>query len=143
MVISPMLLPPPSKFSGVPSLTQGIRYGEVSFSEPRLFPPTLLLPFQGIYVILVPDAAFSPRQFRLLYVGESGDVSKRLSDKHEKYNHWKREANGQMLYFAYCSTFGYTEEQRKRAEAEIISTYNPSCNTLLRSLLSTPVKSFL
>jgi hypothetical protein len=141
-VISPMLLPPPSRFSVVPSLTQGIRYGELMFSEPRMFPPTLMPPLQGIYVIVVPDAGMSPRQFRLLYVGESADVSKRLSDKHEKYNHWKREANGQTLYFAYCSTFGYTEEQRKDAEGAIISAYNPPCNTLLRSLLATPIKSF-
>lgn len=114
----------------------GIVYGKLTFSEPRSFPPALMAPIAGVYAIVVPDISSMPRPFRLLYVGESTDMSKRLTDQHEKYAHWKREANGQALYFAYCMAITWTEKQRKDAESAIIKEYNPPCNTMLRSLIA-------
>ncbi len=59
-----------------------------------------------------------------------------LTDQHEKYAHWKREANGQTLYVAYHMTTMWTEQQRKDAECALIKHYNPPCNMLLRSLIA-------
>lgn len=132
------LLPIPN-LTGMSSLSQGIRYGDLTFSEPRAFPPVLMAPFQGIYAVVAPDPAFKPRPFRLLYIGETADLSKRLTDQHEKYSHWKREANGQTLYCAYYMTTMWTEQQRKDTEAALIKQYDPPCNTLLRSLFAPPV----
>jgi hypothetical protein len=127
---------PIANLLGMSPVVQGIRYGDLTFTEPRLFAPALIAPIQGIYAIVVPDIAYKPRQFRLLYLGETADFSKRLTDQHEKYAHWKREANGQALYYAYYMTINWTEQQRKDAECALIKQYNPPCNTMLRSLIA-------
>ena len=88
----------------------------------------MIPPTQGIYAILVPDQRFSPRGFAVLYFGEAGDISQRLTSQHEKLSAWYREAAGRTLYFAYHVTPGMTDQQRRNAECELINAYLPPCN---------------
>lgn len=117
-------------------LRTGIVYGNCVFSEPMRF-PSLLAPVScGIYAILVRDPNYSPRPFRLLYLGESGTLSQRLTMQHEKYRDWIRQAHGGELYFAHHVTFGLTDQQRKDLECALINQYRPPCNERLSSLVS-------
>ena len=109
-------------------MTPKIMYGNRSFSGPMQFPAPLTLPFQGLYVIVVPDDKFTPRPFRLLYIGESADVKERATKQHEKFDDWVREAAGRPLYIGYSSTLGMTDQQRKGEECRLINEYNPPCN---------------
>lgn len=109
-------------------LAQGIHYGNRGFSEPCQFPAPLTPPTQGLYAILVPDASSSPRPFRVLYFGETQNLMNRLTQQHEKFAEWKREAGGSTLYVAFHAMFGGTDQQRKDAERELINAYKPPCN---------------
>jgi hypothetical protein len=129
-----MTLPPPSKLHRIPP--RGIYYKERRFSEPARFPSVLIPPFQGIYAILVPDTGLTPRPFRLLYIGESANLSERITKQHEKFEDWTREALGSQLYFAYHETIGMTDQQRRNAECELINHYNPPCNSRISAFWS-------
>jgi len=127
--------------SPVPPAVQGINFGGRKFYEPRRFPGVLIPPTQGIYAILVQDAACSPRQFRVIYFGESNNLESRICTTHEKYSDWTREASGSQLYVAYHATIGMSDAQRRDAECMLINHYKPSCNvrmdtpSALKSLL--------
>ena len=118
-----------------PFTKPGVRYGDWLFSEPRPLLSTFTPNSQGLYVVVVPDSLWSPRPFRLLYVGETADLKSRIGPHHEKYSSWKREAGQQTLHFAVASTFGFTDLQRKAHEEALIRQYNPPCNIALRSLI--------
>lgn len=129
------LVPPFPKIPVPPLAPAGITLGKYIFCEPRAFPPMLMAPIQAVYVIMVQDSRWTPRQLRPIYIGESANLHNRLTTQHEKHDHWKREAAGLTLYYAYHMTIGSGEQQRKDIEAELVGQYNPPCNTLLRSLL--------
>jgi hypothetical protein len=116
------MLPPPS----LPPQT-GITYVDRRFSEPTFLHACVLPMLAGVYVILVYDAGYSPRPYRLLYVGESENLNERVSTNHEKYSAWCREAQNQMLYVAYHLT-GMNRVERYTLEAAVIREYNPPCN---------------
>lgn len=65
------LWPPP------PSPPQGIMFGTYWFTEPQQIgawdPPYLA----ALYAVLVPDWRATPRPFRVIYFGESGNLSGR------------------------------------------------------------------
>lgn len=62
---------------------------------------------------------------KLIYIGESEDISKRISE-HNKWDEWKKQLqNGEKLYFCYAKA---NEEDRQRAEAALIYKYKPVCN---------------
>ena len=62
----------------------------------------------------------------LIYIGESEDISKRISG-HNKWDEWKKQLqNGEKLYFCYAKA---NKEDRQRAEAALIYKYKPVCNT--------------
>ena len=117
------IIPPLKPASG------GIRFGTRDFTEPSRFPSPLIPPFSGIYVMLVPDSRGTPRPFRVLYIGESDNLSRRVTRQHEKFEHWTREAAGSQLYFAFHNTMGMSDLQRRDAECELINHYGPPCNT--------------
>jgi hypothetical protein len=131
-----MTLPPLSKLHRIAPLTQGVYYKERRFSEPARFPSVLVPSFQGIYAILVPDTGLTPRPFRLLYIGESANLSERITKQHERFEDWIREALGGRLYFAYHKTIGMTDQQRRDAECELINHYNPPCNSRISAFWS-------
>jgi excinuclease UvrABC nuclease subunit len=112
----------------VTPVVQGIKFGDRQFYEPRRFPSLLIPPTQGIYAILVSDATWTPRPFRVIYFGESNNLGNRISTAHEKYIDWTREAAGSQLYVAYHVTIGMTDAQRRDAECVLINQYQPVCN---------------
>lgn len=115
---------------------EGISFGERVFTEPRRYPttmggPNFLVPTeQGLYAILTPDESCGPRPFAILFIGEARNLSQRLTRDHEKYAEWMKSA-GRGLYFAYHLTIGYTYDQRREAEVELVKAYKPACNVHL------------
>jgi hypothetical protein len=105
-----------------------IVYGNRSFSGPMQFPAPLPAPLSGLYTIVVPDVGWTPRQFRLLYLGESSNIKERATEQHEKYDDWLREAGGRPLYIGYSTTVGMTDQQRRDEECRLINLCNPPCN---------------
>lgn len=113
---------------------QGITYENWQFSEPTLFQPRFIPPYNGLYVILVRDETCSPRPYRLLYIGESENLNTRVTTNHEKHSDWTREAKGKPLFVAYHAPLGLTTSQRKELEERLIKKYDPPCNVLLRRI---------
>ena len=114
--------PPPSP------VTPGINYGNHRFSEPRLFPCLSMPPFEGIYAILVTDMKFRPRPFRLLYIGETEDLSQEVNMRHAKFADWTREAHGHPLFVAWQTMISASSQQRRSTELQLINAYQPPCN---------------
>jgi hypothetical protein len=107
----------------------GIRFNNRIFTEPAPFalaePPVS----SGIYAILAPDAARRPRPFRAIYFGESGNFHDRVTESHELFEDWIREAEGVAnLYVAFCPTPLLRDVQRRWVENELIARYRPVCN---------------
>ena len=118
---------PPLDFHRIAPIDR-IRLLRFDFTGPYPFPPTAMPPFEGIYAILASDMVGILRD-RVLYIGETMNMSERLCDSHERCDDWKREAKGRQLCFAYLSTPGATDEQRKRVQEALIKEYAPPCNT--------------
>lgn len=107
----------------------GITFLNRAFTEPTPF--HLMLPpvASGIYAILAPDPSCKPRPYRAIYFGESGNFSASVTDSHECFNEWVREAGGiANTYVAFCATPFLREEQRRWAENDLILRYRPVCN---------------
>lgn len=107
-----------------------IKYGSYVFDEPVLFalwsPPNRT----GLYAILIPDKSFRPKPFRVIYFGESGNLSERgFFKSHNKYSCWIREAGSEEnLYIAIYLMPDSTPSQRKFIEKLLITQYKPVCN---------------
>lgn len=106
----------------------GIKFMDLVFTEPARFSWMMAPPRQGIYVVLVPDSAWGPRQFRPIYFGESSFLPSRIDENHEKYKSWLREAGGMTLHVSFLATQGLTDQQRKRLENDLICRYDTPCN---------------
>lgn len=112
----------------------GLQYLTTTFTEPlQQYPSLAWWKRQGLYVVLAPNTSMRPRQFDLLYVGETANLPSRLCDQHEKCSEWRGAAAGRPLYFAWSCTDGRSEPERKAIEAAIIKAYNPPCNVRLRT----------
>jgi hypothetical protein len=128
----------PSLYVPRPLPQPGIYFLSWQFTEPRLLGTGLIAPTQGIYVIMLSDISWQPRQFRPIYIGESENLNKRVCDLHEKYTDWRREAGGLGLFMAYRVTMGMTAQQRKGIEEVLIKRYDPPCNVMLRPIAKLP-----
>ena len=84
------------------------------------------MPGVGIYVILAPDVRWTPRQFRPIYFGETGDFSARVNKSHERFDDWQRETT--QLYVAQMFMTGSTKQLRLDIENALTDWYTPSCN---------------
>ena len=107
----------------------GIMFDGRNFTEPihflRAAPPAV----SGIYVILIRDDNWSPRNFRPLYFGEARILSTRVNTQHERYSDWCRSTAGvENLFVAFHWMMGRTEEERKASEGELIAHFQPECN---------------
>jgi hypothetical protein len=113
----------------------GIRFGAYQFSEPELLPEKACASFldlQGLYVVLVADAGWRPRQFRPLYFGESDGIWMRATGNHENAESWRRQAGlFAPLYRALCPLPGWTRQQRQTAESALIAEFKTPCNERL------------
>jgi hypothetical protein len=114
----------------------GIYFGEYQFSEPELIAAGLLglsslMGTPGLYAIMIADPYVNPRPFRILYIGESGNVQLRATREHENYEAWQRAGGQQPLYRAFHFMANSTELQRRMVESELIAKYRPPCNERL------------
>ncbi|MFC2112101.1 GIY-YIG nuclease family protein [Bacteroidota bacterium] len=63
---------------------------------------------------------------KLIYIGEAGDVCKRITE-HEKYDDWSKHVrSGNLLYFSTCPV---ASTDRDRVEAAYIFKHQPPVNT--------------
>jgi hypothetical protein len=107
----------------------GIRFNNRTFTEPAPFGLALPPVASGIYAVLVADASCSPRPFRAIYFGESGNFQERVTASHEHYDDWLREAGDVAnTYVAFCPTPLLKEVQRRWIENDLIARYRPACN---------------
>jgi hypothetical protein len=108
-----------------------ITWGDVSFEGPYSItnwnPPYRA----AVYAIMMkPDSRSKLNTYRILYFGESGNLSDRgFYRSHHKYNCWIRNAGSDdNLYIGIHPMPNSTDEERKRIEAALIARYNPVCN---------------
>jgi hypothetical protein len=108
--------------------------GNVDFTDPELFalwdPP----PSGGIYLILARQPDAEPQdQYRPVYVGETRDFSRYVTEAHGHFECWAEEAAGTgHLYVVVHRTedeFLRGDMQRERIRANLISWLNPPCNS--------------
>ena len=64
----------------------GIRFNNRIFREPVPLSLALAPVSSGIYAILVADASWRPRPFRVIYFGECHNFSQRVTGDHEHFN---------------------------------------------------------
>jgi hypothetical protein len=75
---------------------------------------------------MVRDAAWRPQPYRLIYIGEAGNLAERVVRSHEKYESWRHAAGGAQLFVAFHAVEG-TLIRRVR-EKKLIEHYEPECN---------------
>jgi len=108
----------------------GINFGGVLFSEPVLISTWSPLYRAGLYAILVFDITISPKPYRVIYFGESSNLSERgFLTSHHKYSCWVREAGSSgNLYISVYLMPNSTADQRRAIEQKLIAMYKPICN---------------
>lgn len=112
-----------------PPLAHFTGWGNHSFSNPTSFSALFAPPSSGLYVLMAPDFNWGPKPYRPLYFGQAENLFKRVSQSHEKYASWVREAGSAAnLYVGFHYMQGSTEHDRRSREAELIRHYNPPCN---------------
>ena len=85
----------------------------------------------AIYSIMMrPDPKNKPNTFRVLYFGESSNLSERgLIKDHHKYECFVKHAGSEdNLYIAVYLMPESTQDERRKIEQYLISVYNPPCN---------------
>jgi len=108
-----------------------ITWGEVRFDGP--YPITEWdPPFKAaIYAIMMkPDPRNKPDTYRILYFGESSNLSERgFYRSHHKYQCWIQHAGSDAnLYIGIYPMPNSTQEDRQKVENKLVSQYNPECN---------------
>lgn len=106
-----------------------INYGGVEFSQPiplSSWEP----PFKGgLYAIVVPDQTSKPKPFRVVYFGQSSNMSERGFSSHYKGNFWLRQAGSEAnLYIATYLMPNSSERDRVALEDRLVGEYRPACN---------------
>ena len=107
-----------------------IRYGGYVFDAPAPVARWSAPHRAGVYAILVADQTYQPMPFRVIYFGESGNMSERgFLNGHPKYSCWIREAGSeQSLYIAVYPMPESTPEHRRAVAGGLISEIGPVCN---------------
>jgi hypothetical protein len=108
-----------------------ITWGDVSFDGPysvSAWEP----PYRAaVYAIMMkPDPISKPSTFRMLYFGESSNLSERgFFRSHHKYNCWIQHAGSEdNLYIGTHLMPDSSQEERTRVEQGLISRFDPACN---------------
>jgi hypothetical protein len=115
--------------AAAPARPQGIWFGNHCFSEPEILPCSVPASNSGLYAILVRDLTCHPRMLRVIYFGESGNLSAHLTPWHEKYPSWCNLASGAInLYVAFLPTGSSTLDDRAAILSGLIARYQPECN---------------
>lgn len=85
----------------------------------------------AIYAIMVKsDPVNRPNMYKVLYIGESGNLSERGFYKtHHASQCWLQQAGSlSSLFIAIYLMPSSTEEERQNIEAQLIEEYSPPCN---------------
>ncbi len=108
-----------------------ITWGNVSFDGPYSItnwdPPYRA----AVYAIMMkPDPSNKPGTYRILYFGESGNLSERgFYKSHQKYDCWIDKAGSESnLYIGIHLMPDSTPEERRDVESALINQYKPDCN---------------
>jgi hypothetical protein len=118
-----------------PSQGKGIWFGNHCFSEPEVLPCSVPTHNSGLYAILVRDLTCHPRMLRVIYFGESGNISAHLTPWHEKYPSWCDVASGAIhLSVAFLPMESSAPEERAAILSDLIAQYQPECNTPAKQL---------
>ena len=99
------------------------------FTEPERLsswhPPS----HSGLYAILIPDSSVEPKPFRVLYFGESSNMSEVEFTSHHRYLCWIHEAGTEdRLYISICLIPNSTRVERSAGEMNLVMKYRPICN---------------
>lgn len=108
-----------------------ITLGDVKFDGP--YPITQWDPpyRAAVYSIMIkPDPTNKPDTYRIIYFGESGNLSERGFYKvHHKYQCWLQQAKSESnIYIGIYKMPESTQEQRTEVEQKLITQYKPVCN---------------
>lgn len=107
-----------------------IKLGNYIFSEPvpiaSWSPPCQA----GLYAIMVFDPLWTPFPFRVIYFGESGNLSEQgFLRSHHKYADLIQEAGSERnLYISVYPLPNSTLEIRGVIKSKLIEHYRPACN---------------
>lgn len=107
-----------------------IKYGDVVFEGPyhanEWEPPCRA----AVYVIAIPDKTWTPKGYRPVYFGESGNLSDRgFWRSHHRYRCFIGEAGSESnLYVGIHRMPDSTEDQRRKVEQTLVEKYKPKCN---------------
>lgn len=113
----------------------GIRFNDCMFSEPVPIGTWTPPRYAGILAILVHDAEWAPKSFRALYFGEFGNNAP-LAAMVRDYAPFMTAANGRALYVSVLPMPFSTTGERRSLSQELISAYNPACQSFV--LAETP-----
>jgi hypothetical protein len=111
-----------------------IKKMSINFSGYVFSDPILLInwnpPYKaGIYAILKYDSSCNPKPYRVLYFGQSGNMSERGFSSHHARSCWIRNAGSEdKLYIATYLIPNSTEPERLKVESKLIEDYQPVCN---------------
>ncbi len=110
-----------------------ITWGNIKFDGP--YPITKWDPpyRASVYAIMIkPDPIEKPKTFRIIYFGESSNLSERgFYKSHHKYQCWMQQARSESnIYIGIYKMPDSTQQQRKKVEQELINQYKPKpvCN---------------
>ena len=84
-----------------------------------------------MYAIMIkPDPINRPRLYRIIYFGETSNLSDRgFWRSHHKYQCFIEQAgSGSNLYIGIYRMPNSTEDQRREVEQRLIDKYDPICN---------------
>jgi hypothetical protein len=106
----------------------GIRFNDCIFSEPTALGHSTLPRCGGVYVILSEDGNWAPKPFQPLYFGEFGNNMTAAVLLREA-GRFTAAAHGKSIYLAVLAMPFSTTSQRWALCRELISAYNPVCQT--------------
>jgi hypothetical protein len=106
-----------------------IRFAKYGFDGPcaaaRWTPPSC----GGLYAVLVYDAAYDPLPYRVIFFGQTHDLSDPgLLREHPKHSEWLAAAGRRGLYVATYGIPGSTALTRLAVETHLVHHYQPECN---------------
>lgn len=107
-----------------------IYFANYQFSDPECLLNWTTSEKSGIYAILVQDPTSRSKPYKVIYFGESEDMSERgFFKSHYRYDRWIREAGKETeIYISVFPMPGSTPQLRQGIEAFLIKYYRPSCN---------------
>jgi hypothetical protein len=104
------------------SILEFTYYDEGNFPLPRHHCSGIYVVYSGYYT----DARLRRRLVKLLYIGESGNVSAEFDNGHKSRPEWTGELEkGQRLFFGFADV---DPELREMTAAALIYRYQPCCN---------------